>query len=104
MPYRNGKHEMQPISCKSEANLNQDAEYKEICFEKDIAYIMPFQRAGRHLAMAADFTTPISWTKADNCNIDNTNEKCIMIIETFGEKVKDIKKKVVNKFHKDSKT
>jgi hypothetical protein len=34
---------------------------------------MPFQKDGRHIAMAADFTTPISWMKGENCNIDGSS-------------------------------
>jgi hypothetical protein len=64
---------------------------------------MPFQKDGRHIAMAADFTTPISWMKGDNCNVDGSAEKCKMTIETFKEKVNDIKKKVVSKLHKGAK-
>lgn len=54
--------------------------------------------------MAADFTTPLSWIKGENCTIDGTSEKCKRTIETFGEKVKDIKEKVANKFHKNTKS
>lgn len=96
------RHELQPISCKSAAAINKDAEYKEICFEKDIAYIMPFERAGKHIALAADLTTPLSWIKAEGCVIDGTADKCSWIIETFGEKVRDVRKKVTSKFHKKS--
>jgi hypothetical protein len=34
---------------------------------------MPFQKDGRHIAMAADFTTPISWMKGENCTIDGSS-------------------------------
>jgi hypothetical protein len=63
---------------------------------------MPFQKDGRHIAMAADFTTPISWMKGENCTIDGSSYKCKLTIETFKEKVKDLGKKVGNKFHKKS--
>jgi hypothetical protein len=50
--------------------------------------------------MAADFTTPLSWMKGPNCHLEGTSEKCKMIIETLGEKINDIKKKVSSRFHK----
>jgi hypothetical protein len=50
--------------------------------------------------MAADFTTPLSWIKGPDCKIEGTSSKCSHLVETFGEKIKDVKKKVASKFHK----
>lgn len=52
--------------------------------------------------MAADFTTPLSWLKGQHCTVENSSEKCKIIMETFRDKVKDIKKKVVSKFRKET--
>jgi hypothetical protein len=53
--------------------------------------------------MAADFTTPLSWIKGDHCTVEGSSEKCKVIMETFRDKVKEIKKKVVGKFKKEPK-
>jgi hypothetical protein len=57
------------VSCKNESSINQDAEYKEICYEKDISYVIPFIKDNQHVAIAADFTAPISWIKGPDCKI-----------------------------------
>lgn len=58
---------------------------------------------GEHYGLSADLTAPISWIKGPECKIEGTNQKCKRLIETITEKAKDVKKKLVKKFHKDDK-
>ena len=61
---------------------------------------MPFVRDGRTVALAADFTTPLSWMKGDDCAIEGSSEKCKSVLENMADKLKNIKQKVTSKFHK----
>jgi hypothetical protein len=92
-----------PIVCKNETTLNQDAEYKEICYEKDISYSIPFINNDQHVAMSVDLTIPISWIKSPDCRIEGSNKQCTRIIETFKEEIKETKRKIAKRFHKKSK-
>lgn len=76
-----------PIKCHPPVN-NSDAEYTEICYEKDITYSIPFIKDGLHYSLSADFTTPISWIKAKGCKVESTHEKCHRVTETIAEQVK----------------
>lgn len=61
---------------------------------------MPFGRDGHTVALAADFTAPLSWMKGEDCTIEGSSEKCKSVIESMGDKIKKIKQKVISKFHK----
>lgn len=69
-----GKRE--PIHCKDEKELKQDADYQEVCYEKDIAHVIPMVKNNETAMIAADFSTPISWLKGPDCVIDKTNKPC----------------------------
>jgi hypothetical protein len=94
--------ELEPITCKNETTINQDAEYKEVCYEKDISYLIPFLKDRQHIALAADLTAPLSWIKGPDCEVEGTSQKCKMVTETFSEKVKSVKKKVASRLHKST--
>jgi hypothetical protein len=100
LPHKSQPFKFEPVTCKNESSINQDAEYKEICYEKDISYVIPFIKDGQQYGMSADFTAPISWIKGPDCKIEGTNTKCKRLIETVTDKVKEIKKKIMNKIHK----
>lgn len=82
---------MRGISC-SPINSTDEREYKEICFQKDLAYSIPFINDNKHFALAADFTTPLSWIKGTQCQVDGIAQKCHRITETIAERFRDSQK------------
>jgi len=70
------KAKLDAIQCTPADKINQDADYKEICYEKDIAYTIPFVHNGSITYLAADFTTPISWLKGPDCVVEGTKHLC----------------------------
>lgn len=75
-PAQGAKGDIAPIVCKDEASINQEAEYKEVCYEKDISYNMPFIKENQHVLFAADLTAPLSWIKGPDCIVEGTSQKC----------------------------
>lgn len=67
-PSQGPRGDLDPIACRDEKSI-QDADYKEVCYEKDISYNIPFVRDGQHVAFSADFTAPLSWIKGPDCII-----------------------------------
>lgn len=61
---------------------------------------MPFVRDGHTVALAADFTAPLSWMKGEDCGIEGASQKCKSVLESITDKLKKIKQKVTSKFHK----
>lgn len=74
-PDRSTKFNFTSIKCHS-LNFTDDNEYKEICFQKDISYSIPFIKDNSHYSLAADFTIPLSWIKGKQCQIESTAKKC----------------------------
>jgi hypothetical protein len=98
---RSDHYQNEPIVCKNETTLNHDAEYHEVCFEKDISHSIMFMNNEQHVMMAIDLTAPISWIKGPDCKIEGSTHPCKRVFETFVEEVKEVKKKVANKFKKN---
>ena len=80
IPSAQRKQQIQSINCKDEKDLEEDAQYREVCYEKDIAYAIRFRNEEGHLAMAADFTTPLSWVKGADCKIEGSSDKCTHLV------------------------
>jgi len=51
-----------PVTCHN-GTVSNEADFKEICYEKDITYSIPFIIHDTHYSLSADFTTPLSWIK-----------------------------------------
>lgn len=57
-------------------------------------------KEGKHVALAADLTAPLSWIKGPDCTVEGSGQKCTLLKETLMDKVKAVKKKVGSKLHK----
>lgn len=62
--------------------------------------MIPFVKEGKHIAMAADLTAPLSWIKGSDCTVEGSGQKCRLLKETLMDKVKAVKRKVGSKLHK----
>ena len=74
-PQQSESVSLSPVQC-NRLSVNNEADFKELCYEKDITYSIPFIIEGTHYSLAADFTTPISWIKGKSCKIQSTGKRC----------------------------
>lgn len=92
-PSQGPRGDLSPIACRDESAINQDADYKEVCYEKDISYNIPFIRDKEHVAFSADLTAPLSWVKGPDCVIEGTTQKCTNLQNSVIAKLKKKLKK-----------
>jgi hypothetical protein len=82
----------------SNQTVSNEADYREICYEKDITYSIPFIIEQKHYSLAADFTTPLSWIKGRDCKVEGTARRCHRLTETVAEKMREETRR--SKLHK----